>query len=221
MTENSIENAFQNRLKSLVVKFGSAEKLAKAANISGRNIGKYLNGDASPGMENLVKISKASNVSIDWLATGEGSPYIIGEEKEGEFDNIPLAEARLNAGGGSVVLSEGFKESYSFRKDWVAKIATTRKNLVLMFVQGDSMEPVIMDGDIVMIDRGRLDIHTGRIYAIGVSDTIMIKRLELLPDQKVNVISDNKGYSPYIIGCDTIRIIGQVIWFARELVKKE
>jgi phage repressor protein C with HTH and peptisase S24 domain len=199
---------------------GKHTVFAKNADIPISTFQGYING-RQPHIDHLLRIREKYNVNIDWLLKGEGSPYIIGEEKEGEFDQIPLAEAELNAGGGSVVLSEGVKECYAFRKDWVAKIATSRQNLILMFVQGDSMEPVIMEGDIVMIDRGRTKIRTGRIYAVGVSDTVMIKRLELLPDQKVNVISDNKGYSPYIIGCDTIRIIGQVIWFARELVKKE
>jgi phage repressor protein C with HTH and peptisase S24 domain len=215
-------DTISERLLQIIDKFsgGNRAKFCKNAGIPPSTLQSYITGRMPHG-DHLKRICEFYKVDINWLLTGEGFPYIIGEEKEGEFDNIPLAEARLNAGGGSVVLSEGFNESYSFRKDWVAKIATSRKNLVLMFVQGDSMEPAIMDDDIVMIDRGRLDIHTGRIYAVGVSDTIMIKRLELLPDQKFNVISDNKRYSPYIIGCDAIRIIGQVIWFARELVKKE
>jgi len=215
MAEEKQVNSFQDRLNFLVKKFGTAENLSKKSGVSAHNIGKYISGETSPGMDKLIKIAQAADVSIDWLATGEESP------KETDFHKIPMAEAKLAAGGGSVVLSESFKEFYLFRKDWVNKISTNPKNLVLMFVVGDSMEKDIADGDMVMIDRGRIEIHTGQIYAIGAADTIMIKCLELLPDGKVKVISKNPQYSPYIIDNQTspLRVIGQVIWFARELVK--
>jgi phage repressor protein C with HTH and peptisase S24 domain len=40
------------------------------------------------------------------------------------------------------------------------------------------MEPGIRAGDTVMIDRSRTAVVAGGIYAVGIDDTIMIKRLE-------------------------------------------
>jgi phage repressor protein C with HTH and peptisase S24 domain len=50
--------------------------------------------------------------------------------------------------------------------------------MVMMQVSGDSMEPGIRAGDTVMIDRSRTAVVAGGIYAVGIDDTIMIKRLE-------------------------------------------
>ena len=146
----------------------------------------------------------------------------IGSEIVGHFSYVPMAEAHLNAGGGAFVPSERSIELLSFRKDWLRKIASSVKNLVLMMIDGDSMSPTIQAGDIVMIDRGRTRIISGRIFALGVEDMIMIKRLDVLADGMARIISDNRdNYPPYKQRLSDIRILGQVIWFARQLVRPD
>ena len=50
----------------------------------------------------------------------------------------------------------------------------------------------------------------------------MIKRLETLVGGHIRSISDNKQeFPPYEAPAADLRIIGQVIWFARELVTRE
>ena len=83
-----------------------------------------------------------------------------------------MAEAHLDAGGGAFVLSEKMKKRLAFRREWVSRIATGVKNLVLMQVRGDSMEPTIFSGDVVMVDKGRKRNHQGCIFALGVDHTI-------------------------------------------------
>ncbi len=88
-----------------------------------------------------------------------------------------------------------------------------------MRVVGNSMDPTIMDGDIVMLDRGRPQIFTGQIYALGIDDDISIKRLELLAGTNIRIISDNKSqYPPYQIDRVNIRVLGQVIWRGGQLI---
>ena len=138
------------------------------------------------------------------------------------FDFVPMAEAHLSGGGGAFVLSEKFKEYYAFRKDWLRRIGTSPKRLVMMPIKGTSMQPTIMDGDVVMLDTGRRRIFDGQIYALGMGETIMIKRLENLVGGRIRIIADNRTeFPPYEAEARDIRIIGQVIWFARELVPRE
>ncbi|MBA2881802.1 phage repressor protein C with HTH and peptisase S24 domain [Desulfosalsimonas propionicica] len=138
------------------------------------------------------------------------------------FDFVPMAEARLNAGGGNVVMTEQYGEYYAFRKDWLRKVATGPGNIVLMTVEGESMTPTISDGDTVMIDMGRTRIKSGSIYALGIEDTIIIKRLEYLVSGSIRIISDNRQeYSPYEANPKNIRIIGEVIWCAKQFIKTE
>ena len=136
------------------------------------------------------------------------------------FEFIPLAEAYLSAGEGAFVISEEIRQYYAFPKSWLKRLATSPRNLFLMAVKGPSMEPGFMDGDIVMVDTGVKYVYGGYVYALGLADTIVIKRLELIPAGLVRIISDNKEYPPQEVYAEEIRIIGQVIWHSRELVRQ-
>lgn len=137
----------------------------------------------------------------------------------GFFHYIPKAKAKLSAGGGMFVLSEDVSDYYAFRKKWLNRIATSPKNVVLMEVQGNSMAPTILDKDTVLIDTGRLEIIEGMIYAIRLDHTIMIKRLTHRPGGIINVISDNKEeFEPYQANRKDVHIIGQIIFFSRDLI---
>ena len=136
------------------------------------------------------------------------------------FEYIPMAKAHLDDGGGAFVLSEESKDYYAFRKDWLNKITTGMKNLILIRVKGPSMEPTIGDDDIVMLDKGRKRIYDGCIYAIGLGGLIYIKRMMPLgAGGTVRIISDNPNFPNEDIDPCDLRILGQVIWFARELIK--
>ena len=132
----------------------------------------------------------------------------------GFFKLIPLTKAELSAGGGAFVISEDKSDLYAFRKDWLYNKASSTNNVVLMPVRGDSMEPIIIDGDVVMIDKGRKSVHDGYIYALGIGETISIKRLNLLPNGCCRVRSDNPEFESYEVDLKEIRILGQVIWRA-------
>lgn len=135
------------------------------------------------------------------------------------FHYVPMAKAKLSAGGGMFVLSEDVSDYYAFRKKWLNRIATSPKNVVLMEVQGNSMAPTILDKDTVLIDTGRMEIIEGMIYAIRLDHTIMIKRLTHRPGGIINVISDNKEeFEPYQANRKDIHIIGQIIFFSRDLI---
>jgi phage repressor protein C with HTH and peptisase S24 domain len=89
----------------------------------------------------------------------------------------------------------------------------------LIKVGGDSMEPTLLSGDLVLVDHSRTAIASqGGIYAISIDREILIKRLHLLyQDSKIHVISDNKQYPPQEIDADKLIINGKVIWYAREI----
>ncbi len=69
------------------------------------------------------------------------------------------------------------------------------------------------------MDHGRnyVDPHGG-IYAISMNQTIMIKRIQVIPTTgKLRIISDNARYEPTDADPDQIRVDGKVIWFGREI----
>jgi transcriptional regulator with XRE-family HTH domain len=72
MTDENTVQSFPLRLRKVVDLVGSAEKLARAAGVSSRVIGKYLSGESLPGLANLVSMARAGDVRVEWLAVGDG-----------------------------------------------------------------------------------------------------------------------------------------------------
>ncbi len=105
----------------------------------------------------------------------------------------------------------------AFSKRWLEQNGISAGDSVLINVRGDSMEPSIYDGDLVMIDRRKTHIRSGRIYAVRESDSLRIKRLELIPDAAIILRSDNPKYPPeHRIGEAmndiSLGVIGEVVW---------
>lgn len=167
----------------------------------------------------ILQLYKTFGLNPDWVETGSGRTFIKKSASDDSiFKNIPKVKARLSAGGGSFEVGSEVEGYYAFRKDWLTTKGN-RNNMVLMDIFGNSMEPEMKDGDTILIDESQKDILAGAIYAVGIDDTIMVKRVEKHPNKLV-LLSDNKDYSPiYLQGneINSVRIIGKVIWISREL----
>ena len=167
----------------------------------------------------ILQLYKTFGLNPDWVETGSGRTFIKKSASDDSiFKNIPKVKARLSAGGGSFEVGSEVEGYYAFRKDWLTTKGN-RNKMVLMDIYGNSMEPEMKDGDTILIDESQKDILAGAIYAVGIDDTIMVKRVEKHPNKLV-LLSDNKDYSPiYLQGneINSVRIIGKVIWISREL----
>lgn len=201
----------------------SVAEFCRILDIHRNTLPNYESGDRAPDATVITNICSHFKISPQWLLFGNGPKYIDGHQGGGAdpaaFDYIPMVEARLSAGGGAFVESEGVKGYYAFRKDWLRSVAASPRDLVLMRVIGDSMSPTIKGGDTVMVDTGRREIREGDVYAIRFDSTIMIKRLVVRPGEKVLVVSDNRTeYDPYEVALSDLHVLGQVIFFSRVLI---
>jgi phage repressor protein C with HTH and peptisase S24 domain len=142
----------------------------------------------------------------------------IGSVAEDDFALIPKVRARLSAGDGSFEVDGSIKGYCMFRNSWLKEKGHVDQ-MVLMDIFGNSMEPAIRDGDMVLVDCYQKDILAGAIFAVGIDDTIMVKRIEKHPGKLV-LISDNPDYAPIHLGeseSESVRVIGKVIWLGRGL----
>lgn len=73
-----MENAFTefpDRINLAIDRAGGAKKLAEKMGMSTSVLRSWRSGNSDPSRSSLLKMAKASNLSISWLASGEGSPY--------------------------------------------------------------------------------------------------------------------------------------------------
>ncbi len=198
--------------------FSTQAGLSSALNVNRSAITQARNKNSIPDKW-LLQLYRLYGLNPDWLETGVGQMFINKPgANESEFQNIPKVAARLCAGGGSFEVGSEIEGYYAFRKSWLRSKGLARK-MVLMNIFGNSMEPEIKDGDTVLLDESQKDILAGALYAVGIEDTIMVKRIEKHPNKLV-LLSDNTVYSPIYLQneeINNVRIIGKVVWICREL----
>ena len=213
-------SVFDSFLKRVFDTIGinSQAELAEALDINRSAITQARKKGAIPSKW-LLRLFRRYGLNPDWLETGNGPVFInAGADGTPDFFQIPKVEARLCAGDGSFEVGGDILGFYAFQKSWL-RAKGNPGEMVLMDIFGNSMSPEMKDGDTVLIDQDQVNILSGAVYAVGVDDTIMVKRLEKHPNTLV-LMSDNKDYAPiYLKGGDagSLRIIGKVIWICREL----
>ena len=139
--------------------------------------------------------------------------------KRDDIIMIPMVEAVLSAGGGSFETSSITGRDYAFRRDFIERKGNP-DDMVLMRVSGDSMEPDVLNGDVVLIDQGKTRIVPGQMFAVGFEESIYLKRIDNLPG-KVVLKSANPAYPPLELDvrgdlAEQFRVIGRVLWSGRE-----
>lgn len=140
-----------------------------------------------------------------------------------DFAKIPLHAALLAAGDGRENGTEEIVDYLAFRRDWLRRVGVAPGNAALARVDGESMQPSIWHGDMVMIDRSRVEVpvraratesrHRSPVYALLEDGHARVKRIERpSPDQLV-LISDNPEFAPQFVHTGTVTVIGKVVWW--------
>ena len=105
-------------------------------------------------------MAQAAGVRVEWLATGEGAVLVtaaaglVVEQPRAGYAYVPLFELAAKGGAsGRVVEQERIVDVLAFKEDWIRQELRVRPgDLRLIYVEGDSMEPDLRAGDIILID---------------------------------------------------------------------
>ncbi len=103
----------------------------------------------------------------------------------------------------------------AFRTNWLRELDVSPSNAVLVKVAGDSMEPTLHSGDLVLIDRGRRQVRSGRVYAFTEGQDARVKRIEQIDGETLALRSDNPLHPLELrrgTDINMVKVIGQVMW---------
>lgn len=227
-------DTFKDRLAFLWKDEARQAKIAADIDMTIAGFSRIWNEGGLPKSETLKKIKQLKGCSIDWLLTGEGSPFPDSEAPKAtatdtlgnpvdidEFVFVPRYDIQAAAGHGQLVGDEQPMFAMAFRRYWIENYVTRDiKNLSVISVKGDSMEGVLNDGDTILINHGQTTPRDG-LYVLRLNENLLVKRLQLIPGGIVNVISANEAYPTFEIDLknltDDVAIIGRVEWFGRSI----
>jgi phage repressor protein C with HTH and peptisase S24 domain len=194
--------------------------LAAASGIPYGTLQKIMQGKTDPGLSDLRALAQTMGVGIDWLITGMGPESGDGDDGDEEFVRVSLYDVHASAGPGAIAPAMEQPTAIKFRADWLTKRGANLNDLQAVRVRGDSMEPTLKNGDLIVIDTVRITPSDG-IYVIAHDDEIQVKRLQRLSPTRLVVASDNPlaGNTEIDLRDATQhpRIIGRVIWLGRDL----
>ena len=161
--------------------------------------------------EELLEFCAKRCIAINWLLFGQSPESLI--ESTNKFYMVRyFSDVSASAGGGGVGEVEDSVE-LMLEGNFVASLGGERelKNIEALNVSGDSMEPTFSYGDMIFINRSKLDIGRGGIFTINTEAGLFIKRLQKRLDGKIDVISDNKEYDRQTLDPQELTVVGRVV----------
>ena len=110
-------------------------------------------------------------------------------------------------------------ERRAFSREWLRSITRAAPSSLFWAAgDGDSMEPTIRSGEIVLIDRPQDTPRIGDgIWVVAMGEIGMIKRVRYLPGGSIELHSDNPLVPSMTAGEDELHIVGRVIAVVRKL----
>jgi len=136
------------------------------------------------------------------------------------FVMVPRYDVEASAGPGALTSEENVIDYMAFQAGWVRRALGVDPNcLALISAKGDSMEPTIRAGDLLLIDTGVNQVEDDAIYIIVLDGHLMVKRLQRFIGGVVSVKSDNAAYVEQTLSADELAayavIAGRVRWIGR------
>lgn len=222
------------RLEAVREQLGlSKPEMADLLGASRRTYDRYAAGTQELRADHLAKLD-AKGIDATWFVTGRGG-MLGGSDKNGEgatklkvreaapeppegFVLVPRYDVEASAGHGALIEGENIIDFMAFQESWVRRVLRVDpRRLVLISATGDSMEPAIRSGDLLLIDTSVDRVMDDSIYLISHHEVLMVKRIQLLFDGVV-VKSDNSNYVEMTLGpteMGRLLIRGRVRWIGR------
>lgn len=206
-------------------------QLAARTGLNQSYLSKLERGKAGYSPEGLARIARELGTTSAAILeeSGDGTPrritaYAIKEmSSEDDYDPaegvmIPVSDMEVSGGSGRVVPEfTDSKYRLHFTRKWLKEKGSNERDVRVSKVRGESMQPILWDGDNVVLDVSRKAIKNERVFAIAYGGEARVKRLHLLADGRLRIASDNPDKlrfpDEFLAGDDLNRltIIGQVI----------
>lgn len=186
------------RIKYLMKELGLRQvQLAERIGVDTSNLSKYLNGHMPLSDALLNRLVVNLGVSKQWLLDGKDLPFAKA--------SLPVAQADDPAAGGTPVYNVDVTAGTAGRSPMFASenivgwvnLPNVSPDCRIVRVSGDSMAPVVQDGDFVAVREmtNPSQIYWGHIYVVQLDDFRVLKYVRRHTDPNMVVLrSENPNY---------------------------
>jgi phage repressor protein C with HTH and peptisase S24 domain len=186
--------------------------LASLSRMLGRNT-TYLQQYISKGSprkleeEDRRRLAKFFGVSETELGATQEKSY----DGAGDWVEVPRLLIEVSAGPGAATASEQQFDSFRFSHRWLREQGLDPGRLSAVRVIGDSMEPLLREGDDLLVDLAERPFRDG-IYVVRLDDSLLVKRVTSQGGGRFSLLSQNLSYPPLSVTTDQFELLGRVVW---------
>lgn len=219
----SMDKALEVLLQNLTNLIGEGKRFenesvfSRACGIPQRSINRIRRREQDPTIEKLTQIAQGIGVSVADL-------FVPGmNEADEDFAMLQRLDVKASAGNGNLVFYETEKGRLAFRRDFLRAEGVREDDAVVIYADGQSMEPTIPDGAVLLVNLAHKEMTNNDIFVIRVDGEILVKRLRKEIGGGILIVSDNpeKHRYPDILVSpdkeDHISLIGRVFWMGARL----
>ena len=200
---------FGERIRSLLDEFDTRTAAAQIADVTPEHLASYIAGRAKPPFELVARLAAARNVSLDWLATGQGPRSSIEAEPEG-YAAIAIQP------DGNDRYGEDADAPFLFSQAWLRAITPAPADkLRIVIHRGNANEPVIRDGEAMLVDTTVTRIADDGLYVFPRDGNYLARFVETFVDRRVALKPRNPEYGTQTLSADDagrLQIFGRVCW---------
>lgn len=181
------------------------EDMAKVLGVATSTYGRWETGSNSP-KNKIPELAQYFGVTTDYLLYGKDSPKIVPQLKG---NKIPLLG---HVAAGIPIEAIQYIEDY---EEIPAALGDPREFFALR-VKGESMEPKISDGDIIIVHKQE-DVDSGQIAVVQVNGDEATVKIVKKGSAGITLIGLNVDvYAPHFYTCEEVenkpvRIVGKVV----------
>lgn len=144
---------------------------------------------------------------VDDAVLGGATPPVI--------IRVPRLAVSVSAGPGRLVTSEATVASAGYAAEDLARLGIRATDAAILDVRGDSMQPTLIDGDRILVDRGqRTPGKKAAIWVLRCGDELLVKRL-VRDDDRWRILSDNAAERSVPLA--DVEVLGRVVELVRRL----
>ena len=186
--------------------------LAALSRMLGRNssyLQQYITKGSPRKLEEIDRRRLAQFFGIG--ETELGGPEEISVAAQGDWVEVPRLPLEASAGPGAVGAAEIAFDAFRFSRRWLREQGLEPALLSSIRVMGNSMDPLLRDGDEILVDRTPRPFREG-VHVVRLGEALHVKLLQAVPPDRLRLISQNAAYEPVDVAMADVDVVGRVVW---------
>ena len=184
--------------------------VAEELGISPTNLSMMKKRDILP-VEEIMMFCGKKRLNINWILLNQ-IPDSLNEETDRLIDIKYFGDINASAGGGAFNEQDEYR-TIAYPSYILASLGYKKhlKNIEIINVSGDSMEPELSNGDKIFIDRNKVIPNNKDMFVVQSPDGIFVKRLKNVDANTMELVSSNDVYPNESVNINDLGIVGKVI----------